>query len=162
MINKTLTVNKATEANLVFGLEVMEVGEAFHGTFVVTGSEYHGVGYQAKSEEEIQSDFEFFKSGFLKLQALLSEGIERNVPREKCITFKEARIMSGIHPAILAERLGISLDYLKRLEEGEAKQGLTWNQAFTLYQSTYVKGTKMDFIEWGTKEQKKPLTSGGK
>lgn len=162
MTNKTLTVNKATEENLVFGLEIMEVGAAYHGTFVVTGQEYHGVGYQAKSEEEILSDFEYFKSGFLKLQALLEEGIQKNVPRERCITLKEARIMSGIHPAILAERLGISLDYLKRMEEGEAKQGFTWSQAYTHYQSTYVKGSKMDFIEWGTKEQKKPLTSGRK
>lgn len=154
--HKTLTANKVIKENTIFALEVSEIGKAFLGTMVAKGTDYHGVSYQAKTEEEIREDFEFYKSGFLKLKELLNEGIESCVPEEKRITFKEARIMAGIHPAILAERLGISLTHYRRLENGEAKQGLSWSQAFIQYQSIYVKGMKMDFIEWKNELQKKP------
>lgn len=159
MTMKTLKVNKAEENGLAFGVEVMEVGKAFHGTFVATGKVFHGVGYQAKTEAELQSDFELFKSGFAKLQKLIDEGYQKCVPKDLLITFKEVRIMAGGHPAILAERVGISSTYLKRLENGEAKQSLTWDQALAHYQSTYLQGMKMDFIDWSTKQQKKPLHS---
>lgn len=159
MTTKTMTVNKLTSENLTFALEISKAGNAFIGTMVAIGGSYHGVSYQAKTEEELRDDFEYFKSGFLRLNSLLKKGIERCVPDELAITFKEARIMAGIHPAILAERTGISLSYLKKLENGEAKRSLSYGEAFNHYRSTFVEGMKMDFIDWHNERQKKPLHS---
>ncbi|MGO1059342.1 hypothetical protein ACTL32_09470 [Planococcus sp. FY231025] len=157
-----MTINKfeasaavaANVENTTFKLEIIGVGAAFQATMTAFGDQFHGVSYQAKSEEEVKADFESFKNGFLKLQRLVAEGIDRNVPAEKAITLKEARIMAGVHPVILAERLGISAGYLKRLEEGEAKQGLSWTQSLVWYQSIALEGMKMDFINWALEQQK--------
>ena len=153
MTVKHLTVNKAIEEGITFALEIEEVGAAFIGTMVAKGTEKHGINYQAKSAEELREDFECFKSGVLKLKKLIAEGYEKCVPREKCLSLKEYRIVSGVHPVILSERLGISTTYLERLENGEAKQSLTWDQAMIHYQSTYLLGMKMDFINWSLKQK---------
>lgn len=157
MTVKSLTVNKAQQDGITFALEIAEVGAAFVGTMVAKGTEYHGVSYQAKSEEELEDDFMFFKSGMSKLAKLVDEGYEKCVPEEKCLSLKEMRIIGGVHPAILAERLGISPKYLKRIEAGEAKQSFTWEQAYEFTQSNYIKGLKMDFILWNFEKQKKPF-----
>lgn len=136
-----------------FELDIIEVGAAFHGKMYVL-QDRHGVGYQAKTAEELTSDFELFKSGIIKLKNLIAEGIDRNIPAGKRITLKEARIMAGVHPVILAEQIGITPEYLKRLENGEAKQGLKWEQVMNHYRATYLPGMKMDFIDWSMEQQK--------
>lgn len=160
MTVKHLTVNKAIKEGITFALEITEVGAAFVGTMVAKGTEYYGVSYQAGSAEELEGDFEFFKSGVLKLNKLVNEGYEKCVPEEKRIMLKEMRIVGGVHPAILAERLGVSLKRWNEIEAGEAKKSLNLDQAYEFYRSTYIKGNKMDYIEWKMGQQKKPLHLG--
>lgn len=132
-------------------MDITPIGDVFQAKMemIAFNTLFHVATSQAKTEEELRNDFEYFKSGFTKLlKLIIADKSEGFTPKEERITWKEARVMKGIHPYILAERMGITLEYLKRLEEGTAKRGLNVDQAYIHFQSTYNRGMMIDWIDW--------------
>lgn len=154
--NKNEITRKVESAEgVAFELDIVKVGEAFVGKMMANGDKFHVSHNQARTLDEVYVNFEIFKSGFLKAQKLIAEGPVDGFRRdEERITFKEARILGGVHLAVLAERMGISMNLLKRLENGEAKQGVKFEAALTHFRETRINGLLLDHIDWSLAQQK--------
>ncbi|MBT2569849.1 hypothetical protein [Planococcus sp. ISL-110] len=163
MTTKKFEASPATTleaAKTTFKLEILKAGNAFIGRASAFGTQFHTSDNLAKTIEEVWSNYESFKNGFAKLQLLIAKGeIKEYLPSGETITFKEARILSGVHPAIISEYMGISQKFLKRLEDGEAKQGVVFDAALIHFELTKIPNMQLSHMDWSLK-QKKDLSPG--
>lgn len=157
-----MTKNNEGSPRIDFLLTFEPIGKRFYAEMKADLLQY-SVNYYSDSKAELVEDFKHFQSGFIKYVKylrILSKGFKITVGDIEYIgllTLQEARLISGTSDYEIAKCMGISLDYLKRWEDGKAKRSPKYDQGYSHYRSLHLPELPIDAIDWSLEQQKKPL-----